>query len=147
MMVGPVAEHGEATTVMNEPLSAIGPSDVANGRPIALFVTAGQVSDYIGAQALLSGLPKVDWPLGDRGYDADWFGEALQDKGIRACPPGQKKHRTPVKCDKRRNKRRNRMQTMFGRLKDWRRVATLYDRCPKASLSAIALAVLVIYWL
>ena len=36
---------------------------------------------------------------------------------------------------------------MFGRLKDWRGVATHYDRCPKVFLSAIALAALVIYWL
>ena len=36
---------------------------------------------------------------------------------------------------------------MFGRLKDWRRVATRYDRCPKVFLSAIALAATVIYWL
>ncbi len=40
-------------------------------RPIKLFVTAGQVSDYIGSRALLSGLPKVGWLRGDRGYDAD----------------------------------------------------------------------------
>lgn len=117
------------------------------GRPIDLFVTAGQVSDYIGARALLSGLPKVKWLLGDRGYDADWFREALQDKGIRACIPGRKKRKTPVKYDKRRYKRRNRIEIMFGRLKDWRRVATRYDRCPKVFLSAIALAALVSYWL
>jgi transposase len=86
----------------------------SQGRPIDLFVTAGQVSDYIGARALLSGLPKVKWPLGDRGYDADWFREALKDKGIRACIPGRKKRKTPVKYDK----RRNRIEIMFGRLKD-----------------------------
>lgn len=34
----------------------------------------------------------------------------------------------------------------FGRLKDWRRVATRYDRSPKVLLSAIVLAALVIYW-
>ena len=39
------------------------------------------------------------------------------------------------------------IQIMFGRLKDWRRVATRYDRCPKVFLSAIALAATVIYWL
>jgi transposase len=39
------------------------------------------------------------------------------------------------------------IEIMFGRLKDWRRVATRYDRCPKVFLSAIALAALVIYWL
>ncbi|MFW8637492.1 transposase, partial [Cribrihabitans pelagius] len=53
----------------------------------------------------------------------------------------------PVKYDKRRYKRRNRIEIMFGRLKDWRRVATRYDRCPKVFPSAIALAALVIYWL
>ena len=119
----------------------------SQGRPLDLFVTAGQVSDYIGARALLGGLPKIDWLLGDRGYDADWFREALKDKGIRACIPGRKQRKTPVKYDKRRYKRRNRIEIMFGRLKDWRRVATRYDRCPKAFLSAIALAATVIYWL
>ena len=117
------------------------------GRPINFFVSAGQVSDYIGARALLSRLPDVDWLLGDRGYDADWLREALQDKGIRACIPGRKQRKTPVKYDKRRYKRRNRIEIMFGRLKDWRRVATRYDRCPKAFFSPIALAAIVIYWL
>jgi transposase len=49
------------------------------GRPLNLFVTAGQVSDYIGARALLGSMPKVEWLLGDRGYDADWFREALKE--------------------------------------------------------------------
>ena len=88
---------------MNTKLHAICDSQ---GRPIDLFVTAGQVSDYIGARALLSGLPNVKWLLGDRGYDADWFREALQDKGIRACIPGRKKRKTAIKYDKRRYKRR-----------------------------------------
>ncbi|OOY32697.1 IS5 family transposase [Thioclava sp. F36-6] len=119
----------------------------SQGRPLSLFVTAGQVGDYIGAQALLSSLPKVDWFLGDRGFDADWFRDAFQDKGIRACIPGWKQRKTPIKYDKRRYKRRNRIETVFGRLKDWRRVATRYDRSPKVFLSAIALTALVIYWL
>lgn len=116
-------------------------------RPISLFVTAGQVSDYIGARALLSSIPDFDWLLGDRGYDAGWFRGALKDKGIRACIPGRKQRKTTVKYDKRRYKRRNRFEIMFGRLKDWRRVATRYDRCPKVFLSAIALAATAIYWL
>ena len=53
----------------------------------------------------------------------------------------------PVKYDKRRYKRRNRIEFMFGRLKDWRRVATRYDRCPKVFLSAVALAATVMFWL
>uniref|UniRef100_UPI0025D4E158 transposase n=1 Tax=Sphingobium sp. UBA5915 TaxID=1947530 RepID=UPI0025D4E158 len=52
-----------------------------------------------------------------------------------------------IKYDKRRYRRRNRIEIMFGRLKDWRRVATRSDRCPTAFLSAIALAATVIFWL
>jgi transposase len=110
-------------------------------------MTAGQVSDYIGAAALLDELPKAQWLLADRGYDADWFRDALQAKGIKTCIPGRKSRNKAVKYDKRRYRRRNRIEIMFGRLRDWRRVATRYDRCPTAFFSAIALAVTVIFWL
>ena len=50
-----------------------------------------------------------------------------------------------MKYDKRRYKRRNRIEIIFGRLKDWQRVATRYDRAPKVFLSAIVLAAIVIY--
>lgn len=49
--------------------------------------------------------------------------------------------------DKRRYKRHHRIETMFGRLKDWRRVATRYDRCPTVFFSAVAVAATVIFWL
>ena len=62
----------------------------AKGRPIRLFITAGQVNDYTGAAALLGSLPNAEWLLADRGYDADWLREALKDKGIRPCIPGRK---------------------------------------------------------
>ncbi|WP_170583203.1 IS5 family transposase [Ruegeria arenilitoris] len=129
---------------MNTKLHAICDS---KGRPLNLFVTAGQVSDYIGARALLSSIPNVDWLLGDRGYDADCFRDAFKFKAIRACTPGRKQRNTPVKWDKRRYKRRNRIEIMFGKLKDWRRMATRDKRYPKVCLSAIALATTVIYWL
>ena len=129
---------------MNTKLHAICDSQ---GRPLDLFVTAGQVSDYMGAAALLGSLPNAKWLLGDRGYDADWFRDALKGRGITACIPGRRQRKVPVKYDKRRYKRRNRIEIMFGRLKDWRRVATRYDRCPRVFLSAITLAALVIYWL
>ncbi len=119
----------------------------ANGRPLSFFMTAGQISDYTGAAALLDDLPKAKWLLGDRGYDADWFREALQAKGIEPCIPGRKSRLEPVKYDKRRYRRRSRIEIMFGRLKDWRRIATRYDRCPTAVFSAIALAATVIFWL
>ncbi|WP_319544250.1 IS5 family transposase [Ruegeria conchae] len=117
------------------------------GRPIRFLLSAGQVSDYTGARILVNNLPSADWLLGDRGYDADWFREALNDRGIKPCIPGRKSRDKPVRYDKRRYKRRNRIEVMFGRLKDWRRVATRYDRCPKVFLSAIALAATVLLWL
>jgi transposase len=67
---------------MNTKLHAV---TYANGRPISLFMTAGQVSDYTGAAALLDSLPSAQWLLGDRGYDADWFRDALEAKGITPC--------------------------------------------------------------
>ncbi len=59
----------------------------ANGRPISFFMVAGQVSDYTGAAALLDSLPKAQWVLADRGYDADWLNDVLQKKGITPCIP------------------------------------------------------------
>ena len=52
-----------------------------------------------------------------------------------------------VKYDKLRSKRLNRIEIMFGRLKDRLRVATRYNRCPKVFLFTIALAAIDIYWL
>jgi transposase len=110
-------------------------------------MTAGQVSDYTGAVALLGSLPAAEWMIADRGYVADWFREALRDKGIRPCIPSRKSRGKAVRYNKRRYRRRNRIEIMFGRMKDWRRVATRYDRCAKTFLSAVALAATVISWL
>ena len=129
---------------MNTKLHAV--TDTS-GRPVRLFITAGQVSDYTGAAALMNGLPEAEWLLADRGYDADWFRETLVDKGKKPCIHGRKSRKTTIKYDKRRYKRRNRIERMFGRLKDWRRISTGYDRSPNVFLSAIALAAAVIFWL
>jgi len=56
---------------------------------------------------------------------------------------GRKSRSKPVKYDK----HRNRIERMFGCLKDWRHISTRYDRCPKVFLSAITLAATVIFWL
>jgi len=129
---------------MNTKLHAV--TDTA-GRPIQFVITAGQASDYKGAAALIDRLPKAEFLLADRGYDADWFRKALSDKDIKPCIPGRKSRKQTVKYDKRRYKRRNRIERMFGKLKDWRRVATRYDRCPNVFTSAIALAATVLFWL
>ena len=73
--------------------------------------------------------------------------DALQAKGIQPCTLGRKSRLQPIRHDKHRHRRRSRIEAMFGRLKDWRRVATRYDRRPTISLSAVALAATLIFWL
>jgi len=129
---------------MNSKLQAV--TDAA-GRPLRMFLTAGQRSDYIGARALLDGLPPAEHMLADRGYDADWYREALEDKGIKPCIPSRKSRKTPIPHDEARYRKRHKIENSFARLKDWRRVATRYERCPKVFLSACALAAVVMFWL
>lgn len=81
-------------------------------------------------------------PIADWGYDADWLRGLLKDKGIRLCTPRRKSRGKAIRYDKRLYRRRNRIEIMFGRLKDWRRIATRYDRCAKTFLSAVT----VIFW-
>jgi transposase len=69
-------------------------------------------------------LPSAASLLRDRVSDADWFRDVLKDKGIKPCISGRKSRAKPVKYDKRCYKRRNRIEIMFGRLKNWRSVAT-----------------------
>lgn len=122
---------------MNTTLHAVAD---AKGWPIGVFMSARHVSDDTGAAALLDGLPKAGVLLADRSHDADGFRGALKDEKMKACIPDRKSRRRAVKYDKRGYKRRNRITIMFGRLKDWRRVVTRYDRCPEIFASAIALA-------
>jgi transposase len=65
---------------------------------MSCFITAGQVSDYTGAAALLDELPKAKWLLADRGYDANWFRDALQANGSRPAfrvgSPGTRRSNT-----------------------------------------------------
>lgn len=115
----------------------------AEGRPLRCFMMAGRVSDHTGAAALLGTLPEVDRLLADRGHDADWFRDALKDKGIKPCIPGRKSRGKSAMHGKRRYKRRNRIPILFRRPQDWRRIATRDGQCPKGFFSAVAATVMV----
>ena len=67
---------------------------------------------------MMDSLPSADWLLGDSGHDADWFREGLQDKDIKPCIPSRKSRSKPIKYDKRRCKRCNRIEIRIGCLKD-----------------------------
>ncbi len=117
------------------------------GRPLSFFLSAGQMSDAKGALALLGSLPPAKMLLGDKGYDADWFREALIKRGTEACIPARRRRKKPVEHDAKLYRQRRRVENLFARLKDWRRIATRYDRCGELFLSAICIAATVIFWL
>lgn len=112
-----------------------------------MYLSAGQTSDYIGAAALLSTLPPAGALLADRGYDADWFRNALIARDIQPCIPSRKNRKAAIPHDAALYKTRHKIENMFARLKDWRRIATRYDRCADIFMSACALAAVVMFWL
>jgi transposase len=117
------------------------------GRPIRLALTEGQTSDYKGAAMLVDTLPPAATMLADRGYDARWFRDALAQRGIASCIPSQRTRKVQQPYDRRLYQKRHKVENMFARLKDWRRIHTRYDRCAHAFLSAIAFAASFIFWL
>lgn len=112
-----------------------------------MLLSEGQMSDYKGAALMLPVLPKAKVLLGDRGYDADWLRQALADRGVAACIPSKANRKIQIPHDKALYRQRHRIENMVGRLKDWRRIHTRYDRCAHTFMSAIALAATVIFWL
>ena len=112
-----------------------------------MLLSEGQMSDYKGAALMIDALPKARALLGDRGYDADWFRHALTTRGIAPCIPSKANRKIPILHDRTLYRRRNRIEIMFGRLKDWRRIHTRYDRCAHTFMSAICIAAAVIFWL
>lgn len=119
------------------------------GRPILMTLTAGQVSDHIGAKILYPSLPEKRGAImiADKGYDSDEYRDALRAKNITPCIPPRKGRKSPASFCKTQYKQRHKVENMFGRLKDWRRVATRYDRCAHTFFAAILIAAIVIYWI
>lgn len=117
------------------------------GQPIQMLLTAGQVSDYKGAAALLSGLPQAKELLADRGYDAGWFRLALIQRGITPCIPPKRNRKFQHSYNQASCKKRRLIENLFSRLKDWRRIATRYDRCAHTFCSAICITAALIFYL
>jgi transposase len=105
------------------------------------------MSDYKGAALLVDALPSAKELLADRGYDADWFRNALIKKGIAPCIPSRKNRKVPIGHDKVLYRQRHKVENMFAKLKDWRRIHTRYDRCAHTFFSAICIAATVAFWI
>lgn len=96
---------------------------------------------------MVDALPPAKMMLGDRGYDARWFRLALAERGIQPCIPSHRTRRIHHAYDRTLYRQRHRIENMFARLKDWRRIHTRYDRCAHTFMSAIAIAATAIFWL
>ncbi len=57
--------------------------------------------------------------LGDKGYDADWFRNALIKRGIVPCIPSKANRKLPIAHDQTLYRQRHKIENMFGKLKDW----------------------------
>lgn len=111
------------------------------------MLTEGQVNDHRGAAALFSVLPPAASLIGDRGYDSDAFRAALAARGTMPCIPPRKNRKVQHTYDAALYRTRHRIENMFAKLKDWRRVVTRYDRCADIFMGAITVAAAVIFWL
>ena len=109
---------------------------------VALHLTAGQAHDGRQFEALYESLPAdnvLEAAALDRGYDADRIRESLALAGIEAVIPP-----LPTRCgtlpfDKERSRERNRIERYFHKLKQYRRIATRYDKLAKTFQAAIHL--------
>ena len=116
------------------------------GRPIVLKLSAGNVADIKMADALLAEMDDCSYVLADKGYDSDKLRALIRDKGAKPVIPGRKSRKRKIRFDKNRYKTRWMVEAVFCRLKDFRRVATRYDKLARNYLSGITLATIVAYW-
>ena len=117
------------------------------GKPIIMTLTAGQVSDHLGAKIMYPKLPQANVLIADKGYDSDEYRAALKAKRIEACIPPRRGRRSPPNYCKNTYKQRHKVENAFSRLKDWRRIATRYDRCADLFFAAITIATIIIWWI
>jgi transposase len=118
-----------------------------NGRPYALLLTQGQAADINGARTLLAVTPAPQCFIADKAYDADDVREFLAERGTRVVisPMPTRKHFPAF--DPVTYRQRNVIERAFCRLKDWRAVATRYDKTARNFLAGICLATLITFWI
>ena len=82
------------------------------------------MSDFKGAALIIDRQPDAKTLIADKGYDADWLRAALETRGIAPCIPPKSNRTEPIPYDQTLYKARHKIENMFGRLKDWRRIHT-----------------------
>lgn len=116
----------------------------ARGRFVRGGLKAGQRHDAPQALPLLQGLAPA-YLIADRGYDSDPLVATLAARGTCAVIPPRRKRRTPRMYDKARYAQRHPIERLFSRLKQFRRVATRYDKLDAHFLAFIHIAATVLW--
>jgi transposase len=112
-----------------------------------LLLSAGNVNDITMAAAMIRAAGPIPRLLADRAYDANHLRKLLADLGAEAVIPSTASRKEPIPHDALAYKDRNRVERMWCRLKDFRRVATRYDKLARNYLSGALLAATCAYWL
>ena len=116
----------------------------ALGLPIRLIGTPGQRNDIALAHDLVDGI-EADAMLADKGYDADHLVERIAETGIAVVIPPKRNRKIQRAYDAEFYKERNRIERFFCKLKQFRRVATRYDKLLANFMGFVKLAVIAIW--
>src|SRR4249920_1584179 len=116
-------------------------------RPVVLHLTPGQDADIAAAPDVLALAPPMSVLLADKGYDGDNLRAEIVRRGAKPVIPNKSNRVVIHRFNKRAYKGRNVIERCFCRLKDFRRIATRYDKLARNFLAAVHLAALVAYWL
>lgn len=111
------------------------------------MLTPGNVSDVKAPPALLERAGRMRYLLGDKGYDADRLRRLLREGGVTPVIPGRRNRKRTVRYDQQRYRGRHLIEKAFCRLKDFRCIATRYDKLAANFLSGVALVTAVAFWL
>jgi transposase len=98
------------------------------------------------AAALLSAVARPRRVIADKAYDVDSLRKRLRSRRVKAVIPSTAARTVPYPLDRPAYRRRNLIERLFGRLKNWRRIATRYDRLARNYLAALALVAVTAEW-
>jgi len=119
----------------------------AKGRLIAILLTGGEAHDCPVAERLIRRVKPPKRMLGDKAYDSAELREELDERGTKPVIPNRSNRKQPYSFSKRLYKLRWRIESAFNRLKDFRRIATRYDRLARNYLASVCLAAALVGWI
>lgn len=114
------------------------------GQPVRFILTAGHQGDAPQAAPLIQGLP-ARVVMADTAYDADHLRAAIADKGALAVIPNNPSRASKHPLDKHLYAQRHLVECCFSRLKQFRRVATRFEKTARNYLAVLHLAATVLW--